>query len=107
MKLRSLALKPLKKILASAGYEVRRRRNYEVRRRGGGYGEDVFADIERLRSAWGYSIDTIFDVGANDGATALRALNHFPGARVFCFEPHPKTFAKLERQTKNGNIKAV
>jgi FkbM family methyltransferase len=99
MKLRSLALKSFKKILASAGYEVRRRP--------GKFGEDVFADIERLRSAWNYSIDIIFDVGANDGATALRALSHFPGARVFCFEPHPITFAKLERQTKNRNIQAV
>jgi FkbM family methyltransferase len=99
MKLRSLALECIRKIVAYRGYEVRKS--------SGRYGEDVFADIDRLSSKWGHSIDVIFDVGANDGGIALQALNHFPEAHVFCFEPHPITFAKLKRQTESQNIQAV
>jgi FkbM family methyltransferase len=99
MKLRSLALEAIRKILAYRGYEIRKSP--------GKYGEDVFADIDRLRSIWGHSIDVIFDVGANDGGVALRTLSHFPEARVFCFEPHPITFAQLKRQIDNQNIQAV
>ena len=99
MTLKSLALEFIRKIVAYRGYEVRKP--------SWRYGEDVFADIDRLRSKWGYSVDVIFDVGANDGGIALNALNHFPEAHVFCFEPHPITFAKLKRQTENQNIQAV
>lgn len=38
---------------------------------------------------------TIFDVGANQGDYALTLLPAFPDARIYCFEPSPKTFEML------------
>jgi hypothetical protein len=32
---------------------------------------------------------TIFDVGANKGQTALTYARLFPAARLYCFEPFP------------------
>jgi FkbM family methyltransferase len=63
--------------------------------------------MDRLRSKWGYSIEVIFDVGANEGDVALLALDHFPEAHILCFEPHPGTFAHLKSKTANRNIQAV
>jgi FkbM family methyltransferase len=59
------------------------------------FGINPFADVRRLASTWNNPIKTIFDVGANDGETALSVLEEFPEARVLSFEPHPSTFAKL------------
>jgi FkbM family methyltransferase len=59
------------------------------------FGGDVFADIRRLADIWHIPIDLIFDVGANDGETALKALKEFSEAKVLSFEPHPATFARL------------
>jgi len=59
------------------------------------FGHDPWVDIQRLADAWNYSITSFFDVGANDGETALSALRQFPSARVTSFEPHPGTFARL------------
>lgn len=39
----------------------------------------------------------IFDVGANVGDFAQQALAMFREARVWCFEPSPDTFTRLER----------
>jgi FkbM family methyltransferase len=57
------------------------------------YGVDVMQDIKRL--ARDSPIRTFFDVGANTGQTATRALKFFPGVRVFAFEPNPVTFSRL------------
>jgi FkbM family methyltransferase len=59
------------------------------------FGLSSFTDVKRLANEWKYPINTIFDVGANDGETALNALDEFPEARVLSFEPHPSTFATL------------
>jgi FkbM family methyltransferase len=59
------------------------------------YGISPFVDIVRLNRSWGRSVETFFDVGANVGQTSREALRSFPRARVFAFEPHPLTFARL------------
>lgn len=59
------------------------------------FGIEPFGDIRRLASQWNYTLDVFFDVGANDGETALKALSEFPSANVFSFEPHPATFRDL------------
>lgn len=41
------------------------------------------------------SLNTIVDVGANQGQFALAATRFFPGASVHSFEPVPETYAKL------------
>lgn len=61
-------------------------------------------DIRRLSRTPGPSlagiglmpIRTVLDVGANEGQFAHRALRLFPTADVYCFEPLPSVFAKLQ-----------
>jgi FkbM family methyltransferase len=59
------------------------------------FGSYPLTDVRRLAAEWNYPVDTIFDVGANEGESTLEALNKFPKARVLSFEPHPTTFATL------------
>jgi FkbM family methyltransferase len=59
------------------------------------FGLDPWVDINRLASDWNYPITLIFDVGANDGDSAVTTLHQFPKARVISFEPHPVTFSRL------------
>lgn len=40
---------------------------------------------------------TVLDVGANVGLFAVAVRERWPACRVFCVEPHPETFAELER----------
>jgi len=84
--LRSRASKFVKRALAS------RERVLQSSSR---FGLDPFADVVRLAGVWKYPIETIFDVGANDGDTAIALLDAFPKARVLSFEPHPSTYARL------------
>jgi FkbM family methyltransferase len=69
---------------------------YGGRLRHRAYGEDMIHDIKRLSHAWNLSLETVFDVGANAGQSALKFDGVFPGARIFSFEPHPKTFQALK-----------
>ncbi|MEZ5857223.1 MAG: FkbM family methyltransferase [Hyphomicrobiaceae bacterium] len=59
------------------------------------FGLDPWADVGKLSRAWSRPITTLFDVGANDGETAIAMLRQFPAATVTSFEPHPATFAEL------------
>jgi FkbM family methyltransferase len=59
-------------------------------------------DIARLAAAWHIPIATIFDIGANNGSSALEFAARFPTARIFSFEPHPTTYAQLTAVT-SGN----
>jgi len=42
-----------------------------------------------------------FDVGANAGQTLERFAAFFPWSRIYCFEPNPVAFAKLEAAAAN------
>ena len=46
------------------------------------FGLDPWADVNHLASDWNYPITLFFDVGANDGESAITALRRFPKARV-------------------------
>jgi FkbM family methyltransferase len=59
------------------------------------YGISVYEDIARLNRAWGRSVGTFFDVGANVGQTTREVLRLFPRARIYAFEPHPTSFREL------------
>jgi FkbM family methyltransferase len=41
--------------------------------------------------------ETIFDVGASEGTTVRKYLEHYPQARVFAFEPQPDAYQALRR----------
>lgn len=65
------------------------------------YGLEPWFDVAGLAKAWSYPVTTFFDVGGNDGDTALAASKHFPGIRIFSFEPHPSTYAALNARVGN------
>jgi FkbM family methyltransferase len=94
-----LLSKPLHKILEGAGYWVRRRSLLPL-------GIDYQHDIRRLTEMLDIAINTFFDVGAHTGETAVEALDNFPQARVFSFEPHPSTFSVLASRVRNQRFEA-
>lgn len=64
------------------------------------FGHDPFRDIRQLSERENLSVRTFFDVGANEGGTSLKVTKQFPEARIFAFEPHPNTFARLKDATR-------
>jgi FkbM family methyltransferase len=62
-------------------------------------------DVVRLSKSPAYSllglrnlpIKTVVDVGANVGQFAKMISNVFPKAHIYCFEPLPEPFAKLNK----------
>lgn len=50
---------------------------------------------------------TVIDVGANIGCYSNRVKQHAPTAKLYAFEPHPKTFESLKEQSLKHNYKAV
>jgi FkbM family methyltransferase len=48
----------------------------------------------------------VLDVGANIGSYSKFVLESNKGASVFAFEPHPKTYHKLNLISKNNNFQA-
>jgi FkbM family methyltransferase len=87
--------KSVKKLLGLAGLTVVRRTRYGV---------DPFSDIKRLASEWRWPLRVVFDVGANTGNTAARALDELPGSLVFSFEPHPIAFRKLIARISDAKL---
>ncbi|HEV7264347.1 MAG TPA: FkbM family methyltransferase [Falsiroseomonas sp.] len=53
------------------------------------------------------SSDIVFDIGANDGRTALRLIRHLPAQpRIFSFEPVGSTYQTLvERTSSHPNVR--
>ena len=53
-------------------------------------------------------VRTVFDVGANIGKKARHYRKLFPEARIYCFEPVPATFEKLNRwaRQQGGAVEA-
>ena len=66
------------------------------------FGFDQFQDIKYLVKD--FHIETIVDVGANEGQTANRFIKVFPTARIFCVEPVLETFKRLKNNVKENNI---
>jgi FkbM family methyltransferase len=46
----------------------------------------------------------IFDVGANLGVMTSLLLEHFPGATIHAFEPHPKNLARLREKLSSPRV---
>lgn len=46
----------------------------------------------------------IIDVGANIGKYAQLVFDSNPKSRIYCFEPHPKTFKKLKENLQNYQL---
>jgi FkbM family methyltransferase len=55
----------------------------------------VFDLIRRYRKRWSPAL--IFDVGAHFGESALAYAEAYPAAEIHCFEPTPKSHARLAK----------
>jgi len=62
------------------------------------WGVRCWHDMRRLLGS--ASVQTVFDVGANVGQTALVLAREYREADVFAFEPVPSTYQQLLRNTK-------
>ena len=80
----------LRRTLGRAGYWVSHRSIMP-------FGIDPIWDIQRLAVRQGIQIRCAFDVGAHAGQTASAFLEAFPAATIHSFEPHPNSFACLDR----------
>ena len=58
------------------------------------FGVDLSQDIARVLP--NVRIDTIFDIGANLGQSAIACLQEFPGAHIHSFEPVSDTYRQLQ-----------
>jgi FkbM family methyltransferase len=59
-------------------------------------GRDHLAD---MRTILGREPRCIFDIGANIGQTARTLTKKFPEAEIYSFEPHPRTFETMRKNT--------
>ena len=64
-------------------------------------------DDYRLEELPPYDAPIVLDVGAHVGGFSRYALERWPRAQVYAFEPHPLTFAKLVDQTRGLRIYAT
>jgi FkbM family methyltransferase len=62
--------------------------------------EDVWTGKSYPIQPYFGAVHTVFDVGANVGATTLYFALHFPQARIFAFEPTPRSYDLLVRNTR-------
>lgn len=49
----------------------------------------------------------IFDIGANKGEYSKLCKNINKNAKILCFEPHPKTFMRLQENINNNQITLI
>ena len=62
--------------------------------------KDAFEAQEKILSASGTKVETIFDIGANGGHITGRYRQAFPHATIYSFEPFSKPFRLLTRQAE-------
>jgi FkbM family methyltransferase len=60
-------------------------------------GIDYLWDIQRMAATHGIKVGCALDIGAHAGETAVKFLTSFPDAEIHSFEPHPDSFAFLEK----------
>lgn len=65
----------------------------------------VWHDLQRLLGA--REARVLFDVGANEGQTARKMRQSFPGAMIYCFEPVSATFARLQANLGRDRLMAL
>lgn len=68
---------------------------------------EIFVEKEYDWPDLGFQPETIVDVGANIGLFALRMTQRHPQAELFCFEPFPPNFSRLENLVEGNDIKAI
>ena len=79
------------KILNKFGYVISKKRS----------GFSLNNDLRWLQEI---EINTVFDIGANDGGFAKFISRIFPAARIYSFEPIPECYYKLKDIALNLNV---
>jgi len=93
--------KIIKKVFSKLGLEIKRKNKVKGNTEIHYSAEDVY----RLLWLIDYKINTIIDVGANEGQFARKIISIFPKAKVYCFEPLPEVFEKLRHNfMDNRNV---
>lgn len=64
------------------------------------FGINIVKDLELLTKL---RVDTIFDVGANVGQSAIVFAKSYPKAKIYCFEPFEGAFERLISNTAGLN----
>ncbi len=82
----------IKKIINNLGFEIVKLKNSP---------QHSFLGLKSL------PIKTILDVGANQGQFAEWVIDKFPEAKLYCFEPLPNPYEKLEAWAKTQNDRVV
>lgn len=85
--------------LEARGYWMRHRSVLPI-------GIDYQHDIRRLGNLLGVSIRVFLDVGANTGQTSIAALNNFPQASIYAFEPAKAAFSALTAKIRDRRFRA-
>src|SRR4051812_6782566 len=64
---------------------------------------------ESLLGLSGENVRNVLDIGANTGQFALLALNRFPRAKIWCFEPLPAAYNLLKtiERRSDGRMTAL
>ncbi|HEV2842128.1 MAG TPA: FkbM family methyltransferase [Chthoniobacterales bacterium] len=76
----------LRRAASSLGFDVSRTNSF---------GKNPFVDLGKLATV----VPRLgFDVGANEGQTACELRRTFPGAKIYCFEPHGPAFRTLQQK---------
>jgi len=89
----------IKKVLNFFGYQLRKNHVEDPE------AVELREFIHRVNWFKNYGINTILDIGANEGQFAKKIVTLFPNARLFCFEPLEAPFYKLEETFKdNKNV---
>lgn len=78
----------IKNIFRAFGFDITRRRPIS--------GVDPLDDIGYFLK--GIDGPVILDVGANIGQSAQRFKRRFPGSRIHCFEPDPRSYRRLQKR---------
>ena len=67
------------------------------------FGIDEYADLKAKFK--NFKFQTIIDVGANVGQSALQVRENFPDAEIYSLEPIKATYDELVRNTSGANVK--
>jgi FkbM family methyltransferase len=87
----------LKRLASRLGYRIQRGGDGIVVSSACLWGHEPWSDVQRVLGD--SQVQTIFDIGANRGQTALELHALFGSADIYAFEPDPHTFAELQQAT--------
>ena len=63
--------------------------------------------MAEIRQLVGKDDPTVLEIGCNDGEDTQRFLDHFPGIKLYCFEPDPRAIAKFQRRINDSRCRLM